>query len=92
MTVLAQRWNVCLQDLTVEKGSLLHALLSEYATELDESIDIIGRMKERESLAQEREQDDATRPHVDQTRLSRALQQHFRGTETTGACAIGAAR
>lgn len=49
VTVLADGGNVRLEDLTVQQSSLVHATLAKDAAQLDESVNVVGRMEEREA-------------------------------------------
>jgi hypothetical protein len=75
----------------MEKGDLVHAPLSEDGAELDEGVDVIGRVEKGEAAAQQSEKDDAARPHVENARLGSTLEQNLRSTEPTSAGTVGSA-
>ena len=91
MARVANSGNVCLKDLAVKESSLLHALFAEDGAQLDEGINVISRVEERETLAEEGQEDDSTAPVVDQACLPSTFEKNFWGTEATRAGSGGAA-
>ena len=74
----------------MEKSSLLHALFAEDGAQLDEGINVISRVEERETFAEEGQENDSTAPVVDQACLPSTFEKDFWGTEATRAGSVGA--
>ena len=49
----------------MQESGFLHALLAEDRAQLDERIDIVGRVEEWKAFAEEGQEDDATAPIID---------------------------
>lgn len=92
VSVVGDGWDVGLQDLSMEHGSILHLPLAEDSAKLDEGVNVICRVEERKALRQEGEQYDAATPHVDEARLGCALQQDFRRAEASSSRPVGTSR
>lgn len=92
VAVLADGRNVRLEDLAVQQSSLVHATLAKDTAKLDEGVNVVGRMKERETATEESKEDDAATPDIDDTSLRSAFQQDFGSAEASGAGTVGSAR
>lgn len=66
MTGVADGRDVGLQHLAMQKRGFLHSLLAKDGAQFDKRVNVVGRVKEWETLAEECQKDDTTAPDIDQ--------------------------
>lgn len=83
MPSIAVAGDVGLENLTVQKRSVLQLLPPKDACDLEQCIDVVRAVEKGKATRKESEENDTSAPHVDGTILLRALEKHFWSTEST---------